>query len=161
MSFTQESKELERRRLISQLPKPIFQSATSAKQRALSQLPSLCRVVTYNVLGNQIAFVVVRDVEGKIVRASDHWFTVSKWRWNDSSRQFNAACKLCSELNDVLLENAPVDGSAGMERLLADIREGEEFADKALARRDSSGFHSHTAYVDLCRRRLAKMTSFS
>jgi hypothetical protein len=52
-------------------------------------------------------------------------------------------------VNDALLENAPVQGSAGLERLLADIRESEEFADKALASREPSDFHNHTAFAAL------------
>lgn len=61
-------------------------------------------------------------------------------------------------MNDILLENAPVEGPAGIEGLLADIRESEQFAEKALVEGDSSSFYAHTAYSDLCKRRLAKIS---
>lgn len=129
-----------------------------AKRRALGQLPEVWRITTFNLIDNHIAFVVVRGPEGFLVDGSGSGcFKVSKWRWNHAHRQFQAASKLCAQLNDILLENAPLGGPAGIERLIADIHESEQFAERALVQGDASSFYAHTAYSDLCKRRLAKI----
>jgi hypothetical protein len=151
--------QTEREKLISRLPKPIFGVLTMAKRRALSQLPDCWKVATFNLIDNRIAFVVVRGREGFLMNGTSGWFKVSKWRWNDAHRQFQAANKLCAQMNDILLESAPVEGPAGIERLQADIRESEQFAEKALADGDTSSFYAHTAYSGLCKRRLAKISA--
>ena len=132
---------------------------TTVKYRALSQLTDPWRVQTSSYIGNRIAYVVVRGVGERTVlmeNPSEGWFIVNRWRWNDAKRQFSAAHQLCAQMNDILLENLPVEGLPAAESLLADIGQSEEFAKMALAARDTSAFHAHTAYAALCRRRLSK-----
>jgi hypothetical protein len=133
---------------------------TTPKSRALSQLTDYWWVATSIQIGNRLAFVTVRGEQGSYT-PHDGLFVVSPWRWNDAYRQYVAACDLCTQRNDMLLENAPVDGPDAVESLMADIQQSEEFAKMALARRSHSDFVAHKEFADLCRRRLAnaKQTS--
>lgn len=73
--------QTERDKRISRLPKPTFDVLTTAKRRALAQLPDLWRVTTFDLIDSRIAFVVVRGPEGFLVDGSGGgWFKVSKWR---------------------------------------------------------------------------------
>jgi hypothetical protein len=91
-------------------------------------------------------------------KPGDGYFVVSGWRWNHAYRQYCAAHALCAQLNDLLLENAPVVGPNAVQGLIADIDQSEEFAKKALASGNHSSFLAHRGFADLCRRRLAKAT---
>jgi hypothetical protein len=140
---------------------------TLAKDRALSRLIDPWEVVIFEIsgftlgrsFGHRLAFIVARG--GRITGEYFHEpfsniFVVSPWRWNHAVHQRSAAYHLAARLNDVLLENAPVEGPQEKESLLADIRESEEFAARASAVGDTATFQAHTAYIALCRHRLAK-----